>query len=77
MCIFHLYSDTESEENTFQNVSLIECMDNTITENDQECESSDYLSIWKTLMRNLNILPGHRERMKGMFELVGRLNPRS
>ena len=44
MCIFHLYSDTESEETTFQNVSLIECMDNTITENDQECESSDYVS---------------------------------
>ena len=44
MCIFHLYSDTESEDTTFQNVSLAESRDNTVTENDQECESSDYVS---------------------------------
>ena len=44
MCIFHLYSDTESEETTFQNVSLAECRDNTVTESDQEFESSDYVS---------------------------------
>ena len=44
MCIFHLYSDTESEETTFQNVSLAESRDKTVTENDQECESSDYVS---------------------------------
>ena len=44
MCIFHLYSDTESEETTFWNVSLAESRDNTVTENDQEFESSDYVS---------------------------------
>ena len=44
MCIFHLYSDTESEETTFQNISLAESRDKTVTENDQECESSDYVS---------------------------------
>ena len=44
MCIFHLYSDTDSEDTTFQNVSLAESRDNTVTENDQECESSDYVS---------------------------------
>ena len=44
MCIFHLYSDTESEETSFQNVSLEVCRDNTVTESDQEFESSDYVS---------------------------------
>ena len=44
MCIFHLYSDTESKETTFQNVSMVEWRENTVTENDQDCESSDYVS---------------------------------
>ena len=33
MCIFQLYIDTESEDNTFKNVSLAESRDNTVTEN--------------------------------------------
>ena len=44
MCIFHLYSDTESEDTSFQNVSLIEYRDKKATDNDQEFESSDYVS---------------------------------
>ena len=44
LCTFHLYSQTASEVTTFHNVSLNDSYRQSLTDLDEVCESSDYVS---------------------------------
>ena len=44
LCTFHLYSQTASEVTTFHNISLNERYRQSLTDLDEVCESSDYVS---------------------------------
>ena len=44
LCTFHLYSQTASEMTIFHNVSLNDSCKQSLTEVDEVCESSDYVS---------------------------------